>query len=51
MNELACDDDGGRGYTSLLTRQLQQGERLAIVIGGFRGRSGNWQLNITALEN
>lgn len=51
MNELACDDDGGRGYTSSLTRQLQQGERLAIVVGGFRGRSGNWQLNITALEN
>jgi hypothetical protein len=51
MNELACDDDGGRGYASLLTRQLQQGQRLAIVLGGFRGRSGNWQLNITALEN
>ena len=50
MNELACDDDGGRGLTSALERRVEEGETLGIVVGGFRGRNGAWRLNITALE-
>ena len=46
LEELACNDDGGSGFTSALDRTMQQGDQVAIVVGGFRGKNGQWQLNI-----
>ena len=49
LEELACDDDSGEGFTSVVERRLDQGEQVAVVVGGFRGRNGLWQLNVTPL--
>jgi hypothetical protein len=45
--ELACSDDlGGGVLQSRLTRRVVQGEVLTVVVGGFRGRTGDWSLSI-----
>ena len=41
----ACNDDTG-GLQSAIEIELAQGEQITLVVGGFRGRSGDWQLNI-----
>lgn len=50
LNELACNDDGGQGYTSVVEYAVNEGDQVAIVVGGFRGRNGLWELNITELD-
>ena len=47
LEELGTDDDSGEGFTSVVERRLDQGEQVAVVVGGFRGRNGLWQLNVT----
>lgn len=42
----ACNDDDG-GLQSGLEIELAEGEQVTVVIAGFRGRTGDWQLNIT----
>lgn len=45
--EVACSDDlGGGVLQSRVTRRLVQGEVLTVVVGGFRGRTGDWSLSI-----
>ena len=45
--ELACNDDA-RDLQSSVTLNVEQGAVYTIVISGFRGRNGDYQLNITA---
>jgi hypothetical protein len=45
--ELACNDDA-RGLQSSVTLNVEQGAVYTIVISGFRGRNGDYQLNVTA---
>ncbi len=48
--ELACDDDGGEGTLSRATAELAAGQRVTVVVGGFRGRSGDYVLHIEAVD-
>lgn len=43
----ACNDDAD-GLQSALELALEAGERVTVVVAGFRGRAGDWQLNITS---
>ena len=48
--ELACDDDqGGRG-TSALQLELDTGQRVVVVVDGFDGAGGRFQLSIEGVE-
>lgn len=48
--ELACDDDGGEGTLSQVTVELAAGQPVTVVVGGFRGRSGAFSLNVRAAQ-
>lgn len=45
-DELACNDDVD-GLTSRLDVELTAGQSVLVVIGGFGGGAGGWQLGIT----
>jgi len=47
-NQLQCDDDSGTGTQSLLSRNLNAGQAVLIVIDGYNGATGNYILNITS---
>jgi hypothetical protein len=43
----ACDDDSGTGSTSLLTRTVNAGEAILVVVDGYgASESGSFQLRI-----
>ncbi|MGB0637891.1 MAG: putative metal-binding motif-containing protein [Myxococcota bacterium] len=49
--ELACNDDGGTGLTSLITRTLEEGEAVIVVVDGYySGSSGNYRLDINSCD-
>ncbi|WP_437968451.1 MXAN_6577-like cysteine-rich protein [Sorangium sp. So ce260] len=45
---LACDDDSGGSGTSKITRTLNAGQVIAVVVDGYGTASGNFTLHITA---
>src|SRR6476661_1779118 len=48
LSLVAADDDGGEGYTSLLTQTVTAGETYQIAVDGWSGNTGDITLNITA---
>lgn len=49
-DELACDDDGGDGTLSRAAVELEAGAAVTVIVGGFRGRSGDFVLAVEAAE-
>jgi hypothetical protein len=48
---LGCSDDAeGLGLGSRVEVELVAGQSLVVVVAGFRGRAGDWQLNIARVE-
>ncbi len=45
--EVACDDDGGPGNTSSITRTLAQGQTVYVMVDGALGQSGAYTLSIS----
>ena len=45
--EIACNDDARGLQSSVTLRGLEAGAVYTLVVSGFRGRSGNFRLNIT----
>ncbi len=45
--ELNCDDDGGIGLQSSITRDLLTGDEILIVVEGWVANEGNYIINIT----
>ena len=45
--QLATNDDGGEGTTSLITLDLDAGTQIVIVVDGYSTDAGNFVLNIT----
>ena len=43
---LACDDDAGSGNASLVSLFLNAGQTVTIVVDGFGGGSGSYQLHV-----
>ena len=46
-NDIACDDDGGPNTFSRAETNMQLGETVYIVVGGFGGQSGAFSLSAT----
>lgn len=47
-SEIVCDDDGGSGLTSAATVTLGAGESIVILVDGYMGDTGSWELNISS---
>ena len=45
-SEIVCDDDGGTGLTSSASIVLGAGESIVILVDGYNGDTGAWDLNI-----
>ena len=48
---LACNDDFSGTRASRIEASLQAGQRVEVVVDGFSGRSGSYQLQITQLSS
>ena len=44
--ELACDDDGGTGFLSLLQYTLTSGQEIFIRVAGWNGAQNTFRLNV-----
>jgi hypothetical protein len=49
--ELACNDDGGTGLTSLISRRMEAGEAVIVVVDGYySGSFGGYRLDINSCD-
>jgi hypothetical protein len=48
QSQIACDDDSGEGSASRITTALGAGEQIIVVVDGYNGRVGDYQLTIAA---
>ncbi|MEC7987959.1 MAG: CAP domain-containing protein [Myxococcota bacterium] len=48
--EIACNDDGGGDLTSAIQIDMEEGQTIIIVVDGWYSEGGDFQLNISGVE-